>query len=718
MNLTRVLNNALPEMPARMLSQRPPKAPPDAVFKETVEEGQPIVKVFIPSAQLIFRFPPAHWTLIQLFDGQRSYEEIAQLYSAQLGAEYSVEDVEDVAGTLETMGFWFKTPQEKNVQLMQMSADERRKLVKSRESKYGDLAEIAFPAMNPDKFITWLHQRTSFIYTWWFTILTLVAFGITAIITITHWSEISNDTLEFFTFTDKSWGDFSVFYFLALLTLCWHETAHAHACKHYGGRVPAMGFLLIYLTPAFYTDTTEGFIKGTRPQRFVISMAGAYSELMICAVATPIWWGTAPGSNLHNAAYLLMLMTGIAGVLLNWNPLMKLDGYFMLCEVVGIVDLKENSTAYVSAWVKRHLWGLPVEIPYVPKRRRLGFAAYALLSGAYSYAVLYVAARFVGNVFRNFNPEWSFIPELGTAFLIFRSRLRALMNFIKFVYLDKKDRIFATLRSWSGLAVAVGVLVILFSPLWHDHASGRFVLEPTELAVVRARVPGKISEVFVGEGTNVTAGSPILRMKNGILQSKLLESEANFSVASMLANEANLRIKNLGPAVVDRDRLKRQTHELQSQASLLEVSSPIRGVLLTPNLADRVGNYVPEGTELVEIANLDLMRARIYVSDYDMAGIRAGAAAKIQVAGIVKKWDAHTLDIAPVSSEIAPGLAEKAKYTGLNPLNFYVVDLTISNPKGILKPGMVGIARIYGNRRSLVGMIVHESVEFFGRKAW
>jgi len=33
--------------------------------------------------------------------------------------------------------------------------------------------------------------------------------------------------------------------------------------KHYGGRVPAMGFALVYLMPAFYTDTTEGFVKGT-----------------------------------------------------------------------------------------------------------------------------------------------------------------------------------------------------------------------------------------------------------------------------------------------------------------------------------------------------------------------------------------------------------------------------------------------------------------------
>ena len=188
-----------------------------------------------------------------------------------------------------------------------------------------------------------------------------------------------------------------------------------------------------------------------------IALAGVWAELMVCAIATPIWWRTPPDTAVHNAAYFVMLITGISAALINWNPLIKLDGYHMLCEILGIVDLKEDSTAYVSGWVKRHIWGLPVEVPYVPKRRRLGYAVYALLSGLYSYTVLYVVARFVGNVFRNFNPDWSFIPELATAALIFRSRIRLLVNFMKFVYLDKKDRVRAWFTPQHSVGVAVGV---------------------------------------------------------------------------------------------------------------------------------------------------------------------------------------------------------------------------------------------------------------------
>jgi putative peptide zinc metalloprotease protein len=447
-------------------------------------------------------------------------------------------------------------------------------------------------------------------------------------------------------------------------------------------------------------------------------MAGAWSELYICSVATFIWWGTAPGSGVHSAAYLMVLMTGIAGLLINWNPLMKLDGYYMLSEALGLTDLKENSTAYVSSWVKRHIWRLPVEVPYVPRKRRFGFAVYALVSGAYTYTVLYILARFVGNVFRHFNPEWSFIPEIATAGLIFRSRIRNLVDFMKFVYLDKKDRIRAAFASRQGLVVVALAAVFLLLPLWHESADARFVLEPAEPAIVRNLVPGTISEVFAREGMTVAAGAPLLRLRDLSLQSRVAGSEADSAIASIRANEAALHYANLGAALATREQLSQQGRELRLQASSLQLDSPLAGTVLTPRLEDLLGANVPAGTELVEVADLRKMRARVFVSEHDMYKFRAGAPARLNFQGFSRLWAARAVTITPVSSEINPGITERTEYKGFNPLNFYVVELLVANPESILKPGMVGNARIYGRRRSLVGHFGREIVRFFGRKVW
>jgi putative peptide zinc metalloprotease protein len=717
MNITEALNAALPDIPARTLVQRYPRMDPGITLKEHVEDGERVVRVYVPSAEGMYKFPPQNWALIQLFDGKRSYKEIAALYSRQAGTEYSAEAIREFADELDAADFWYRTPQEKNILLMQKSGEERHKLLKAKKS-YGDLSLYAFPAVNPDRFLTWFHEHTSFIYTWWFTLLVLVAFAFSAGITIARWSEIGRDTLEFYNFSHKSWGDFIQFYLLCVVILGCHEIGHGHACKHYGGRVPAMGFALIYLAPAFYTDTTEGDVKGTRYQRLIIALAGVWAELMIWAVATPIWWNTPPDTAIHNAAYVVVLITGISAALINWNPLIKLDGYHMLCEILGIVDLKESSTAYVSAWVKRRLWGLPVEVPYVPKRRRLGYAVYALLSGLYSYSVLYIVARFVGNVFRNFNPDWSFVPELATAGLIFRSRIRILVNFMKFVYLDKKDRLRAWFTPRRSLATVVGLGVVLLLPLRHDSAVGRFVLEPSRHTVVRAVVPGIVTAIYTGEGSPVAAGTPLVELRNLPLQSTVAHSEADYVVASGRATSAVLHYGNFGVAAKERERLARQTHELSSQAANLELKSPISGLVLTPRPNDRLGSYVTPGTELLDIADLAVMRARIYVSEHDMYKIRVGSRARLEVEGILKTWDAEAVAIAPISSEIDPGLADQTKYKGLLPPNFYVADLLVANPDGNLKPGMSGTARIYGQRRSLAGLAWQEVKNFVGRKVW
>jgi len=717
MNLTRVLNVALPDMPARVLSERPPRLDPGIITREHIQDGKPVIRAYVPCAKSMFTFPPPNWSLAQLFDGSRSYEEIAELYSQQIGAQYSAEEVREFASNLDAINFWYRTPQEKNILLMQQSAEERRKKLK-QQNRWGDLSEVLFPAFNPDPFLTKLYSYTKFVYSGWFTTLTLALFAVATGITITHWSEVGRDTQEFYNFSNKTLADILVLYIIVLGVVVVHEFAHAYASKHFGGRVNAMGFALIYLTPAFYTDTTEAEVTATRYQRLIVTVAGVWSELILCSIATIIWWGTAPDTAVHNGAYFLMMLTGIMSVLLNWNPLMKLDGYYMLCDLIRISDLKEASTAYVCAWVKKYIWRLPVEIPYVPKSRRLGYAVFAILSGAYSYSVLYVVARFAGNIVRNFSPEWGFIPEIAVALLIFRPRIRSLVNLMKFFYLDKKDRIVAWFTPRHSLAVASALVIFFALPLWHESASGRFLLEPAHLAIVRARVPGIVTQLDAEEGQRVAPGETLATLRNLPLQSDFEEAKTNLLLATDRAKAASLHYSDFGAALKEREGLAGQFRQISAMDSALEVTSPVEGTVVTPRVHEMLGGYLKEGQELLEVADLSSLRARIYVSEYDLYKIRQSANGRLQVRGLLGTWPAQIVSMAARPTEIDERLAGKVKLRGMNPPHFYIVDLVVQNPDGTLKPGMAGIARIYGRRRSLLGLGWQAFSNFWARKIW
>jgi putative peptide zinc metalloprotease protein len=718
MNLTRALEVALPDIPARKLAESYPRTDPGMTFREHIEHGKPVVRIYVPSVAGMYSLDKSQWELARLFDGKRSYDEIAKMYSQQNGIEYDAETVREFAASLEAGDFWYKSAQEKNIQLLQLTREERKRRLKGKNI-WSDLSDVDFPAFNPDRFVTWLHDKTRFIYTPWFTIVSLIGLFISGAITIAHWSQIWQDSLNFYLWK-RSWTDIFYVYTVGLAVVALHELAHAHACKHYGGRVPAMGFALIYLLPAFYTDTTEGFVHGTFTQRLTISFAGVWSEMLLYALVTPIWWGSTPGTVVHNAAYFMMILCGFMNVVVNWNPLIKLDGYYMLCDIVGIDNLKEDSTAYTSAWVKKHIWRLPVEVPYVPRQRRLGYALYAPVSGAYSYMVLYIMASFTGNIVRSFSPEWGFIPELGVAAIIFRSRIRLLVNFMKFLYLDKKDRIrawFTPLHTAMSTAL-VGLLLAI--PVWRESVAGKFVLEPVDEAVVRAHLPGTVSNIYVREGESVAKGAVLASLSSIAQQSNLNDAATRVLLASAKAREAELHYRGYGDALAEKEKSTRQYSQVAAMNDALELKAPLAGTVITPRVRDQIGAYLKAGTKLLEIADLSRMRARIYSSEYDLYKIRTGGTAKLQLDGMLRRRNGQVSLVSARPTEPPPGVAEETGKGSRSerPQQYYFVDIVLENPGNELKPGMTGIARVYGSRRSIGGMAMEELKNFWGRKLW
>jgi len=106
MNLTRALDVALPEIPARTLAHRYPKLHPDIVWKEHIIGGNPMIRLVVPGGQGMYTFTKETWGLVQLFDGQRSYEKIAELYCEQAHILYTPEQVRELADELEAGSFW------------------------------------------------------------------------------------------------------------------------------------------------------------------------------------------------------------------------------------------------------------------------------------------------------------------------------------------------------------------------------------------------------------------------------------------------------------------------------------------------------------------------------------------------------------------------------------------------------------------------------------
>lgn len=713
MNLAEVLNVALPELPARRIKGYP-RLHPKLVMREHIEDGSPTMVGVVSGGTYVYRFNLDQWSLVQLFDGQRSYREVAELFQQQTGMAVDEAQVQELAGSLEDLEFWYKTPLEKNVTATQKLADQRQKRIKKKTI---DMGQLVIASWDPDTHISKLYNSVKFVYSRWFVCGVLGMFAIMAAIFISGWTEIWKDTVQYYTFTDKGAADLAEFWLLFCGLGFFHESAHAVTCKHFGGQVHNMGFMLIYFSPAFFADISEVYVYGSKWPRVAAIFAGIWVELMFCAAATVVWWGTPAGSPIHDFTYKVMLITGVAVVLMNLNPLIKLDGYYLLGELVGIPTIKENSTEYLSSWVKRNLFRLPVDVPYHSSHRRVLFFIYALLSGLYSYTLMFAIVRFSYNVFSRFSPEWSFIPSCVLAFVIFKGRLRTFTRFMKDLYLDKAEMIRRLLGGRRGFTAAALILVAVFVPIWPENVEGRFLLQAQNRAVVRAPVAGQVTQIMTAEGMLVAAGAPILRLENLRLQQESNKAQADLKTAEADVREAQSSFSGLGAARAEQAADLERGRSLAAQMAALDISSPMAGTVVTPALKNLVGSFVSEGSELAEVDDTKSLQASIFVPEFEIRKVSPGATCSLKLASLFWPVQGTVSSIAPTSSDIASGLISLEKYKGSAPPRYYVAIVPINNP-GELRPRMSGDAKIRVARQSLAGFVWKTVREFAQRKLW
>ena len=716
MNLAEALNAALPDLPVRRARVGYPKLDPATIHHENIEDGEPVIVAMIRGEKGMFRFSPQQWQIIELFDGTRSWEEVAELLVERYKVQYDPADLREFTSGLDAIDFWYKTPLEKNIAL-QDKLEARRHEHAHRKSKWGDVAHMQFSAWDPDEYLNRIYPWLKWIYTRWFAGVCTALFAFMAWIFIVHWGQIGRDTLDFYTFTNKSAADLGEFWVLFLILGFFHESCHGLTCKHYGGEVHSMGFHLIYLTPAFFVDVSEAWVYATRWQCLITILAGIGIELFFCAIATVVWWGTPPGSGLHDLTYKIMLITGVAVVVVNMNPLIKLDGYYAFSEIIGFSDIKEKSTAYLSQLVRNRIFGLPVEVEFVPKRRRAGYIVYAVLSGLYSYGLLLAVVRFSWNVFSRFSPEWGFVPALALALLIFKSRIRTFLRFMQTVYLDKRDRVRAWLSGPRLWGAACLLLLLFFLPLFHETVTARFLLQPARFAVVRSTLPGRVTDVLVHEGESVRAGDALLRMASAPVDSASAHAGEDAALTGLARVQAQLAYADVGSALQQNTRARAQRAMILEESAQLTPRSPIDGVVATPRLRDLVGAYLPAGATITQIDDLDQMRARIFVPDFAIGRIHPGAPVSLLVDGSFRSRPSTVADLEPIAGDLPPAVESIKEIKGGTKLEYYTAEAVLAN-LGSLHSGMTGTARIVVRRASLAWLAGRAVRDFAVRKVW
>lgn len=179
---------------------------------------------------------------------------------------------------------------------------------------------------------------------------------------------------------------FLSFLWIVLPAAVIHELGHAFSCYRYGVQPRNMGIGLYLFRPVLFTDMSEAWLLDRR-QRVITDLAGCYfAWIYLVVLSTAALF--VPSASLLWAIILLY-----AGTLTNLNPFLRYDGYWVLTDLTGVVNVHRRAIAQFKYWLLRMLGRKP-EQPKMPELARP--VKRLLLALSCVYLVLTVALLTLG----------------------------------------------------------------------------------------------------------------------------------------------------------------------------------------------------------------------------------------------------------------------------------------------------------------------------------
>lgn len=124
---------------------------------------------------------------------------------------------------------------------------------------------------------------------------------------------------------------------VALIAL-WHELGHATAYRRFFGTSGPIYLGLYYVLPAMYVRVPDSY-GGRLRHRLWVDLGGVYFQwLLFIPLCLAYGVGVLP-----RPLYLVGVTVNGLMILLNVNPLLKFDGYWLLTNVLGVHNLSKNA---------------------------------------------------------------------------------------------------------------------------------------------------------------------------------------------------------------------------------------------------------------------------------------------------------------------------------------------------------------------------------------
>lgn len=717
-------------------SQRPVplRSRNDLVVKRIDFQGVNHYVIKDPVGLTYHRLRADQYRVLNMLDGRRNLEEIRDELVREFPAICpTLNDAQMLVADLHQKGLAYSTrPGQAAARIQQKRKNRRKKIL----GGLMNILSLRLPGWDPDRMLGAMVPWTRWIYH-------PVTAVIAALFVLSSWLLLA---IQFRAF-QAGLPAFQQFFGWPNLIFLWctlagskiiHEFGHGLSCKMFGSECHEMGVMLLVGSPCLYCDVSDSWMLRNKWPRILIGAAGMLVEIVLSAFAIFLWWMTSPGL-FHYLCLNLFFVTTISTVIFNANPLMRLDGYYMLSDFLEIPNLRQKADKLTRDWLSHLCLGIePRHDPFMPQTNIGWFIFYAIASKLYGWFILFGILAFLYSVLKPYG-----LQSIGQSLAVFSiCGMVGQMGMNAYQILSQpreqpisKLRLTVTAIVLGTVITCLGMIEIPFIQ-W-----AAFVVEPREVRHVYTKVAGELVTLNVRPGDHVEAGQTLAVLHDPLLDDRKKELNLHLEIREKSLQNAT-RIGDRSEralALESLNALREQLKELDERMKNLTIVAPVSGTIVEPprepapklnearsHLSDwtgtplderNAGAYLTERTNLLSIAPSNEMQAILYLDQADRHDVNEGLEVGLKFDHLPDRvFRGKISQIATAHSDYAPGtmsvrnggqLATTADREGREQLqeSAYQATVQLDESPELMKPNLRGIARFMAVKRSAFGWL-------------
>ena len=319
----------------------------------------------------VIKLPASNAFIVERLDGRRSLGDI-YLEHAEAVGPISPRQVRQLYETLEAAGM-----------LERHAAGQT-----DSASRWRRLLNPVFSLPNSDRLVTEVYRHIRWLFHPFGVALLLLTGLYGAASLFWHWHAVAAVFVAADAQLLQQPALLAAVYLVMLVHTGLHELAHGTACKHFGGNVPRIGVMWYMAMFIFFCDTTSAWNFPRKSQRIWVSLAGPLLSWAFFGVGAVFAAASATAGSAGAVFWVTLTLFNAFGLIMNFNPFIRMDAYYILVDWTGIANLQPKSFAYLKQLLLRENRQTPSDEAKPSLREKRIYLSYGIGSALMSLLFL------------------------------------------------------------------------------------------------------------------------------------------------------------------------------------------------------------------------------------------------------------------------------------------------------------------------------------------